>query len=74
MKQKRLKTRKILRLCKFISLYSNFRKEQMKENDNEFKTLGISIKNELSGKYVYSLDATPIPYEIREFRTSSKFI
>jgi hypothetical protein len=43
----------------------------MKTADNEFKTEGLKIKNELTGRLVYTIDAKPIIYEIKEYRTST---
>lgn len=31
----------------------------------------MSIKNELTGRLVYTLDAVPITYEVREFRPAT---
>lgn len=41
--------------------------------DEEYQQLVALIKSEVSGRYVYSLDANPITYVVREFRQNSKF-
>ena len=46
----------------------------MKEADNEFKSTSLSIKRELTGRLVYSLDVVPVIYEIKEYRTSTNEI
>lgn len=33
--------------------------------------MALSVKNELTGRLVYSIDAIPIVYEIKEYRTST---
>jgi hypothetical protein len=43
----------------------------MKTADNEFKTEGLKIKNELTGRLAYTIDANPIIYDIKEYRTST---
>jgi hypothetical protein len=44
----------------------------MKNADMEYQKLIISIKNEVTGRYVYSIDANPITYVVREYRPGSK--
>jgi hypothetical protein len=46
----------------------------MKSADDEFKKMGMGIKEEMTNKYVYSLDSPPVIYVIKEYRLSSKFI
>lgn len=40
----------------------------MKIADEEYQSLYMGIKNELTGRYAYSLDSPPITYVIREYR------
>lgn len=46
----------------------------MGDADKEFKEGGLKIKQELTGRFVYSIDQNPITYEIREYRTSTNEI
>lgn len=46
----------------------------MKSLDEEFRTVGNGIKKEITGRLVYSFDAKPITYEVKDYRTSSKLL
>jgi hypothetical protein len=50
-----------------------FRKEAMRNSDEEYQKLTALIKAAVTDRYVYSLDANPITYYVREYRPSSKF-
>jgi hypothetical protein len=43
----------------------------MKTADEEYRAVGNGIKKEVTGRFVYSFDATPITYEIKDYRTGS---
>ena len=40
----------------------------MKNADEEYQRTSLSIRADLTGRYVYNLDAIPVTYIIREYR------
>ena len=71
--QKLKKLREMYELAKVNDEWENMAntKEQMKYSDEEYQKLYMSIKTELTGRYVYSIDSTPITYAIKEYKQQS---
>lgn len=44
----------------------------MKRADDEYQKLTQLIRAAVTDRYVYSIDASPITYYVREYRSSSK--
>lgn len=65
--------REMLNLAETIHEQANIddTKQEMKQADEEYQLLTQKIQNIIKGRYVYSLDPTPIVYVIREYRSFS---
>lgn len=46
----------------------------MKLATDEFNNTSASVRNDLTDKFVYTIDAVPVTYEIKEYRSSSNNI